>query len=91
MEPLDILIGMLRVPEHSATIGGAPQLIKVYQYMKAVSFPIYWPNKESGRFYLQGRPCIGYENLDTKIVDPDNHSWPTSPVDTASDTSSLQA
>jgi hypothetical protein len=51
-----------------------------------VSFPIYWPNKESGRFFLQGRTCVGYEHLDTKIVDPDNHSWPTSPVDPLSDT-----
>ncbi|HWE84595.1 MAG TPA: hypothetical protein VG267_06600 [Terracidiphilus sp.] len=87
MEPFDILIDMLRDPEHSPTIGGAPQLIKVYQYMKAVSFPIYWPNKESGRFFLQGRPCVGYEHLDTKIVDPDNHSWPTSSADPLADES----
>jgi hypothetical protein len=87
MEPFDILVGMLRDQEHSPTIGGAPQLIKVYQYMKAVSFPIYWPNKESGRFFLQGRPCVGYEHLDTKIVDPDNHSWIMNPIDSLSDTS----
>ena len=90
MEPFDILTGMLRDPDHSSTIGGAPQLIKVYQYMQAVSFPIYWPDKQSGRRFLQGRPCLGYENLDTKIVDPDNHSWPTNPVDPLSDTSTAE-
>jgi hypothetical protein len=90
MEPFDILIDMLRDPEHSPTIGGAPQLIKVYQYMKAVSFPIYWPNKGTGRFFLQGRPCVGYDHLDTKIVDPDNHSWPTKPIDPLSDTSASE-
>jgi hypothetical protein len=85
MEPFDILTGMLRDPDHSPTIGGAPQLIKVYQYMQAVSFPIYWPDKQSGRYFLQGRPCLGYENLDTKIVDPDNHSWPTERNDSVSE------
>jgi len=77
MEPFDIIIGMLRDSNRSPSIGGAPQLAKVYQYVKNVSFPIYWPDKESGKVFLQGRPCIGYERLDQKIVDPDHHSWPT--------------
>jgi hypothetical protein len=77
MEPFDIIIGMLRDSNRSPSIGGAPQLAKVYQYIKNVSFPIYWPNKESGKVFLQGRPCLGYERLDQKVVDPDYHSWPT--------------
>jgi hypothetical protein len=77
MEPFEIMVKMLRDPTRSDTIGGAPQLVKVYQYMKAISFPVYWPNKSDGSIFLQGRPCIGYENLDTKVVDPDLPPWPT--------------
>jgi hypothetical protein len=51
--------------------------------MKSISFPLYWPNKASGKIYLQGRPCVGYERLDTKIIDPDDHSWPTKAADEA--------
>jgi len=79
MEPFKVLVGMLRNPSRSHTIGGAPQLAKVYQYMAAVSFPIYWPDRESGTVFLQGRPCLGYEHLDTKIVDPDTPSWTKGP------------
>jgi hypothetical protein len=75
MEPFKVLVSMLRDPSHSHTIGGSPQLAKVYQYMTAVSFPVYWPDKASGTVHLQGRPCLGYERLDTKIVDPDLPSW----------------
>lgn len=78
MEPFDIVVKMLRDKDRSPSIGGAPQLAKVYQFVKNVSFPLYWPDKAAGTVFLQGRPCLGYERLDTKIVDPDNHSWPTS-------------
>jgi hypothetical protein len=85
MEPFDLVVKMLRDPQHASSIGGAPQLIKVYQYMKSVSFPLYWPDKATGKVYLQGRPCVGYERLDTKIVDPDDHSWPAKGVDDTPD------
>jgi hypothetical protein len=75
MQPFEVIVRMLRNPCKSETIGGAPQLAKVYQYMQAVSFPIYWPTRESGMRCLQGRPCIGYEQLDTKLVDPDDLAW----------------
>lgn len=71
MEPFCVMVGMRRDPARSHTIGGAPQLAKIYQYMAAVSFPLYWPNKAAGSIYLQGRPCLGYEHLDVKTVDPD--------------------
>jgi hypothetical protein len=77
MEPFDIVVRMLRDKGRSPSIGGAPQLAKVYQFVKNISFPLYWPDKATGTIFLQGRPCLGYERLDTKIVDPDDHSWPT--------------
>jgi hypothetical protein len=75
MQPFEVLREMLRNPKRSHTIGGAPQIVKVYQYSQAVSFAVYWPNKQSGKRFLQGRPCLGYENLDTKIFDPDRPAW----------------
>jgi hypothetical protein len=71
MEPFCVLVEMLRDRHRSHTIGGAPQLAKIYQYMTAVSFPLYWPSKAAGSVYLQGRPCLEYEHLDVKAVDPD--------------------
>jgi hypothetical protein len=76
MQPFEVVRDMLRDPKRSHTIGGAPQLVKVYQFIQAVSFPVYWPDKASGQRFLQGRPCLGYENLDTKIFDPDLPAWP---------------
>jgi hypothetical protein len=56
MQPFEVVRDMLRDPNRSHTIGGAPQLVKVYQYMQAVPFAVYWPNKKSGKGFLQGRP-----------------------------------
>jgi len=75
MQPFEVLRDMLRDPNRPHTIGGAPQLAKVYQYMQAVPFAVYWPDKKSGKKFLQGRRCVGYERLDTKAVDPDHPSW----------------
>lgn len=75
MEPFDIIVQMLRDPNRSHTIDGAPQIAKVYQFLKAVQFPIYWPDKLTGTRYLQGRPCLGYEKIDTKVFDPDLPAW----------------
>lgn len=75
MQPFEVVRDMLRDPNRSPTIGGAPQIVKVYQFLQAVSFPVYWPDKASGTRFLQGRPCLGYENLDTKVFDPDLPAW----------------
>jgi hypothetical protein len=74
MQPFEVVRDMLRNPERSHTIGGAPQLVKVYQFMQAVAFAVYWPDKVSGIRFLQGRPCLGYERLDIKVFDPTLHA-----------------
>ena len=71
MEPFKVVRDMLRNPQRSETIGGAPQLIKVYQYMKSAPLAIYWPKKGKGTPHLQGRPCLGYERIDRWALDPD--------------------
>lgn len=71
-EPFEVIRDMLRDENKSHTIGGAPQIVKVHQHMNAYSYAVYWPNKETGNIYLHGRPCLGYEQLNTWIFDPDS-------------------
>lgn len=70
-EPFEVVRDMLRERDHAATIGGAPQIVKVYQYMHTAPVGVFWPNRSSGAIYLQGRPCLGYENIDRWVIDPD--------------------
>lgn len=71
MEPFEVVRDMLRDPNHSETIGGAPQIVKVYQYMRTAVLGVYWPTKTNGAIFIQGRERIGYERLDQWILDPD--------------------
>ncbi len=70
-EPFEVVRDMLRDRRHSDTIGGAPQVVKVYQYMQTAPLAVYWPNRRSGQVVLQGRPCLGYEQIDRWVLDPD--------------------
>ncbi|OIQ87067.1 hypothetical protein GALL_310920 [mine drainage metagenome] len=71
MEPFEVVRDMLRDSHHSETIGGAPQVTKVYQYMRTAPLGLYWPSKKSGSIHLQGRACLGYEQIDRWVLDPD--------------------
>jgi len=71
MEPFEVLRDMCRsglYPE----IGGAPQLVKVYQHMNVVPYAVYWPNKSSKKVSLLGRPLLDYEVAERLILDPDD-------------------
>jgi hypothetical protein len=70
-EPFEVVRDLLRNPDHSETIGGAPQVVKVYQYMRSSPLCVQWPNRDGGKVFLQGRDCLGYENIDRWILDPD--------------------
>jgi hypothetical protein len=70
-EPFEVVRDMLRDPKHSETIGGAPQITKVYQYMDATALGVYWPKKANGQVHLSGRPILGYERIDNFVIDPD--------------------
>jgi hypothetical protein len=70
-EPFVVVRDMLRDPQRSETIGGAPQLVKVYQYMDSTVQGVYWPCKNGGRVHLQGRPCLEYERTERFVMDPD--------------------
>lgn len=69
--PFEIVRDMLRDPAHAETIGGAPQIIKVYQYMDSAPLGVLWPDAATGQVYLQGRQTLGYERTDRFVLDPD--------------------
>jgi hypothetical protein len=90
MEPFDILTGMLRDPEHSPTIGGAPQLIKVYQYIQAESFRSTGRTWNRAETFSKGGPVLDTRISTKQIVDPDNQSWPTQRNDSELDMHALE-
>lgn len=71
MEPFEVVRDMLRDGNKAPTIGGAPQVVKVYQYMQSAPLGVFWPSKDAGVVHLAGRPIQGYENVDRWIIDPD--------------------
>jgi hypothetical protein len=71
MEPFEVLRDMLRDKEKSYTIGGAPQVAKIYQYMHSMPVSVFWPDKASNQLTLLGRPLLKYENIQPWALDPD--------------------
>lgn len=72
-EPFEVLRELLRENsgDDDVTIGGPPQLAKIYQHMNAKYVGVYWPNWSSGQISIAGRPLLGYERTDYWILDPD--------------------
>jgi hypothetical protein len=79
MEPFEVIRDMLRRAGSHDSIGGAPQLAKVNQYLYGTTIAVYWPSKATGIPYLQGRPIMDFEKVDRWILDPDtlwlSHQW----------------
>jgi len=72
MEPFEVLRELLRKSGKNETIGGAPQVIKVYQHMNCRPFGVYWTDQNGQtQVTLFGRPLMGYENMDYWVLDPD--------------------
>lgn len=72
MEPFEALCRMLQKVKKSDTIGGAPQMIKSYQYMSCRPVGVYWPEKKdvfSNRTLL-GRRLFEYEDTKYWFIDP---------------------
>ncbi len=72
MEPLEVLRDMLRSGDFD-TIGGAPQVGKVFPYLQSALLPLYWPDS-SGEPHVGGRPALPYEVFSTPIIDPEARS-----------------
>jgi hypothetical protein len=69
-EPFEVVCEMLKDPARAHSIGGAPQLVKVYEHLNTQSFAVKWgaPGEEGA--FLQGRPLLSYENVNVWIMDP---------------------
>jgi len=70
MEPFEVVRDLLRENSHDS-IGGPPQIAKVYQHMNAKIQGVYWPNYSSKKIAINGRILKGYENTDYWILNPD--------------------
>ena len=70
-EPFEVLRDILRESKPEGSVGGPPQIVKVYQHMNTRPIAVYWPNKEAQKVSLLGRPLLEYENTDYWILDPE--------------------
>ncbi|MBO1306553.1 hypothetical protein JZO70_10290 [Enterococcus sp. 669A] len=70
MEPLEVIVQMLIEDSGlDSTIGGAPQIIKIYQHMNARVIGVMWP-PDNPQPTVLGRKILGYENTDNIYIDP---------------------
>jgi len=70
MEPFEVLRDMIRENMFDA-IGGAPQLLKVYEHMNRTPIAIKWKITDKEVSTLLGRPLQDYEVTNYPIMNPD--------------------
>jgi hypothetical protein len=70
MEPFEILRDIIRSARHPS-VGGPPQLVKVYEHMNTLPFALYWPDKAADKVTALGRPLMNYEITSWPVLDPD--------------------
>lgn len=78
MEPWEVLVELLRSRRHN-TLGGPPQLAKVYRFMHSELFAVRWPDA-AGNLTLTGRKLLSYERTDARVMVPDP-PWFASGID----------
>jgi hypothetical protein len=69
LEPLEALAEMLRASTDADSIGGPPQLVKIYQHTNTAIIPLYWPRGQRESVCYLGRKLVGYEHLDDWVLD----------------------
>lgn len=74
MEPFEALCKMLQNVTPADSIGGAPQMIKIYQYQNYAPVGVYWPemipNMPKKNRTLLGRKMLDFEDTDLWFIDP---------------------
>lgn len=78
-EPFEVVRDMLREVEadpykyRNADIGGAPQVLKIYEHLNARYLGIDWGKDDEGvtRTFVCGRRTLGYETPSLWILNPD--------------------
>ena len=73
-EPLEVLRDILRASKPEDSVGGAPQLMKVFQHMNTRLRGVYWKCGDQARVpHYAGRPLLNYERADDLwVLDPDS-------------------
>ncbi len=73
MEPFEVIRDLLKGANANDSIGGAPQAVKVYQYLNSADVGIFWPQVRGGRLFLAWRPLLEYECATIKsVLDPES-------------------
>jgi len=70
LEPLAALRDIIREGKHDS-VGGPPQVVKIYRHMNVTPFGVYWPNRASNQMTMLGRPLLHYEASFFPMLDPD--------------------
>lgn len=70
MEPLQVLIEFIRNPEYNS-IGGPPQVVKIYEHMNSLGLNVLWPSGDDGHLTYLGRRLLDYETNRRMVLDPD--------------------
>jgi hypothetical protein len=70
MEPFDVLRDIIR-SQRFPSVGGAPQVVKIYEHMNSVPFGVFWPDRRSTQITVFGRPLMAYEKVSWRVIDPD--------------------
>lgn len=78
-EPFEVIRDMLRevqadpVLYRNADIGGAPQVLKIYEHLNARYLGIEWSSEPGGetRTFVCGRQTLGYETPTLWLLNPD--------------------
>ncbi|MEV6659483.1 hypothetical protein [Nocardia fluminea] len=69
MEPFEVLRDVIREGAFDS-IGGAPQVAKVYRSLQTQYFSVRWPDVE-GSLHAVGRRALSYEQFFLPEIDPD--------------------
>ncbi len=80
MEPFEVLVEFIR-DQSMPSIGGPPQIYKVYRHLNTLPYNIYWPNKAARTIAFGGRILLPYERNKFLAFDADTHEvatpeWP---------------
>ncbi|WOI12787.1 hypothetical protein [Thalassospira lucentensis] len=99
MEPFSALCDMLQKPNFTdrygtlkGVIGGAPQLLKIYPFLRTIEFGVHWPSKADGKLYLNGRELFEYEKVIIPQIDSTTHEmfYPLEGLGAAGNTSKIE-
>lgn len=72
MEPFEVLRDIIRDGVHP-TVGGPPQVVKVYKFARTQVFGVSWPDS-GGQTAAYGRQGLAYERFSAPTIDPDRPS-----------------